>query len=87
MLMLQAQLRAEHLLAEEKQLTFKPSINHYHHTSRPRLRLSNPEPYLMHVQARTVKRRESLLRQKAAAEVSSNLTSSQVKGFVQTARV
>ena len=68
-LMLQEQLRAEKLLAEEKQLTFRPSINHYYHTSRPQLRLSNPSPYLAHVQANALKRRESLLRMRAAAEV------------------
>ena len=67
--LLQEQLRAEKLLAEKKQLTFRPSINHYYHTSRPQLRLSNPEPYLAHVQARALKRRESLLRTRAAAEV------------------
>lgn len=66
---LKDQLRAEKLLAEEKQLTFRPSINHYYHTSRPQLRLNNPGPYLVHVQANTLKQRESLLRTRAAAEV------------------
>ena len=66
---LQEQLRAEKVLAEEKLLTFRPSINHYYHTSRPQLRLSNPGPYIAHVQAKALKRRESLLRMRAAAEV------------------
>lgn len=68
--MLQEQLRAERLLAEEKQLTFRPVINQYSHSSRPRLRLSNPEPYLAHVQSRAMRRAESSQRMKAAAEVS-----------------
>ena len=68
-MVLQDQLRAEKLLAEEKLLTFRPSINHYYHTSRPQLRLSNPAPYLAHVQSSALKRRESLLRMKAATEV------------------
>ena len=51
----QEQLRAEKLLAEEKHLTFRPSINHYYHTSRPQLRLNNPGPYLAHVRAKTLK--------------------------------
>ncbi len=67
--MVQEQLRAEKLLAEEKHLTFRPSINHYYHTSRPQLRLNNPGPYLAHVRAKTLKRKESLLRMRAAAEV------------------
>ena len=66
---MQEQLRKENLLAEERQLTFRPSINHYYHSSRPRLRLSDPGPYLAHVQQRALKRRESLLRAEAKAEV------------------
>ena len=65
----QEQLRKEKLLAEERQLTFRPSINHYYHTSRPRLCLSNPGPYLAHVQHRALICRESLLRAEAKAEV------------------
>ena len=67
--MLQELLRAESLQAEESQLTFRPSINEHYQTSGPRLKLSNPGPYLAHVQARAAKRRESLLRAKSAAEV------------------
>ena len=66
---MQEQLREEKLLAEERQLTFRPSINHYYHTSRPRLCLSNPGPYLAHVQQRALKHRESLLHAEAKAEV------------------
>ena len=69
---MQEQLRKEKLLAEERQLTFRPSINHYYHSSRPRLRLSDPGPYLAHVQQRALKRRESLLRAEAKAEVSTD---------------
>lgn len=61
-------LRAESLQAEESQLTFRPSINQHYQTSGPRLKLSNPGPYLAHVQARAAKRREPLLRAKLAAE-------------------
>lgn len=76
---LQEQLRAEKLLAEEKHLTFRPSINHYDHTSRPRLRLSNPGPYLAYVQAKALKRRESLLHMKADAEVWLSVFSDQIE--------
>lgn len=67
--MLQELLRAESLQAEESQLTFRPSINEHYQTSGPRLKLSNPGPYLAHVQARAAKRRESLQRAKSTAEV------------------
>ena len=70
--MLQELLRAESLQAEESQLTFRPSINQHYQISGPRLKLSNPGPYLAHVQARAAKRRESLLCAQLAAEVGTS---------------
>ncbi len=67
--LLQEQLRLDKLLAEESQLTFKPSITEYPE-ARPHLSLRNPEVYLASVRAKEQQRMAEQLEKKRLEEVN-----------------